>query len=277
MPLLPRKRTTDTSALDIPNLRRVVAASAAVTAVAQAVTAAFAVRDTRRDYADAVWGPGLAGIAVASAVVGDGDRTRRWTLATITSVWAGRLANLMIPRIAGSEKEDPRYTEYLEGASTPTVLAKVFGTQALAQLVVSAPIQIAAASALPAGRRRWLFPLGAAVMVAGTVIEATADRQKDAYKKRDDPDKPAVLDTGLWGWSRHPNYFGDSLMWDGVWVAAATSTPGLATFPAPAAMSYFLIYATGATRTEKRMQERPAYRDYQRRVAFFFPRPPSDG
>jgi steroid 5-alpha reductase family enzyme len=111
-------------------------------------------------------------------------------------------------------------------------------------------------------------------MLAGAVIEATADRQKAQYQQRDDDGKPDVLDTGLWGWSRHPNYFGDSVVWDGAWLAAAASAPGGWTLPAPAAMSYLLIFATGAKRTERRMQKRPGYRDYQRRVALFFPRPP---
>jgi steroid 5-alpha reductase family enzyme len=153
----------------------------------------------------------------------------------------------------------------------------VFVTQGLAQLLVSAPIQVAAASRLPRTARRHLFPAGVALMVAGTVIEATADRQKAQFQHRDDAEKPPVLDTGLWGWSRHPNYFGDSLVWDGAWLAAAASAPGAWTFPAPLAMSYFLIYATGAKRTEKRMQERPGFRDYQRRVPLFIPRPPRSG
>jgi steroid 5-alpha reductase family enzyme len=112
---------------------------------------------------------------------------------------------------------------------------------------------------------------GIAVMLAGTVIEAIADRQKTVYQQRDD-DKPDVLDTGLWALSRHPNYFGDSVVWDGARLAATASAPGALTFPAPAVMSYLLIFATGAKRTERRMQQRPGYRDYQRRVAFFFPR-----
>ena len=109
-------------------------------------------------------------------------------------------------------------------------------------------------------------------MIAGTVIEALADRQKSRYSELDDDEKPAVLDTGLWGWSRHPNYLGDSLVWDGAWLAAAASAPGALTLPAPILMSYLLMFATGAKRTERRMQDRPGYRDYQRRVAFFFPR-----
>lgn len=117
-------------------------------------------------------------------------------------------------------------------------------------------------------------------MVAGVLVEAIADQQKATFmaekKKAKDRGEAAsdVLDTGLWGWSRDPNYFGDSVFWDGAWLAAAASPPGAWTIPAPMAMSYFLIYATGAKRTEKKLEGRLAYRDYQDRVAFFFPRRP---
>lgn len=187
-----------------------------------------------------------------------------------------RLGGLILGRVRSSDEEDPRYTEYLDGESTPTVVAKVFLTQGLAQLVVSAPLQLAAASQLPRTARRWLFPAGLAVMVTGAVIEATGDRQKARFMDRERDQRPDVLDTGLWAWSRHPNYFGDSMAWDGAWLASAASAPAGWTLPAPVLMNYLLIIATGAKRTERRMEGRPAYRDYQRRVAFFFPRPPRD-
>ena len=261
--------------LDRSNLLRVATTSAAITATVQAVTSVVALRHERRDYADVVWGPGLAAIAVGSAVVGSADPIPRWTTAAITTAWATRLAGLILGRVRGHDEEDPRYSEFLEGDPPPVVVAKVFLTQGLAQLLVSAPLQVAAASALPRSRRRWLFPAGAAVMVSGAVIEALADRQKDAYMARDEDDRPDILDTGLWGWTRHPNYFGDSLVWSGAWLASTTSRAGLLTLPAPVAMSYLLMFATGARRTERRMEDRPAYRDYQRRVPFFFPRPPA--
>jgi steroid 5-alpha reductase family enzyme len=259
--------------VDVKNLGRVVGACAALTTVLQASTAVVALRKNRRDYADGVWGPGLAVISLASAALGTGDPKRRWALAALTVGWATRLELLMGKRLLSKDEEDPRYTEFLEGASPATVVSKVFVTQGLAQMLVSAPIQLAAASQLSPTARRLLFPLGIAVGVAGAVIEGVADRQKSSYQARTDDAKPKVLDTGLWGWSRHPNYFGDSVVWDGVWIAAAASSPAAWTLPAPVAMSYFLIFATGAKRTEKRMQERPAYREYQKRVAFFFPRP----
>jgi steroid 5-alpha reductase family enzyme len=259
--------------VDVKNLGRVAAAAAVLTTALQAGTAVVAIRRGRRDYADGVWGPGLAAIALTSAALGRGDPWRRWTLAAATAAWATRLERQMISRLRRSEEEDPRYTEFLDGDSTAAVVGKVFVTQGLAQLLVSAPIQLAAASPLPRTVRRWLFPAGIAVMVTGAVIEALADQQKTQYTQRGD-DKPEVLDTGLWGWSRHPNYFGDSVVWDGAWLAAAASAPGAWTVPAPAAMSYLLIFATGAKRTEARMQKRPGYREYQQRVPIFFPRPP---
>ncbi len=266
--------------VDLRNLRRVSAASAIAVTALQAGTAALALRTGRRDYADGVWGPGLAAVALTGAVVGNGHAGRRWALAGATTAWATRLTTLMVGRLRSSDQEDERYTEFLEGDSAPVVVSKVFLTQALAQLLVSAPIQVAAASTLPRSPRRWLLPAGLAVMVAGAVVEAAADRQKadfmarkQAAKERGE-DAPDVLDTGLWGWSRHPNYFGDSVVWDGAWLASAASAPAVWTLPAPVAMSYFLVYATGAKRTEDRMGERPAYQDYQRRVAFFLPRPP---
>ena len=107
----------------------------------------------------------------------------------------------------------------------------------------------------------------------GDAAGASEARSDTRFRALDDDEKPDVLDTGLWGWSRHPNYFGDSLVWDGAWLAEAASASGALTLPAPILMSYRLMFATGAKRTERRMPDRPGYRDYQRRVAFFFPRP----
>jgi steroid 5-alpha reductase family enzyme len=276
-PALPWKGPTqigrDHDDVDVANLRSVVGYSALAVTTLQAATAGLALRQGRRDYADAVWGPGLAAVAAAGALTGRGDVRRRRGLAAVTAAWAARLAHQMLIRIRTSDEEDPRYTEFLEGDSTAKVVLKVFVIQGVSQLIVSAPIQLAAASPLPRSGRRWLAPAGLAIMITGAGIEALADRQKARYSELDDDEKPDVLDAGLWGWSRHPNYLGDSLVWDGAWLAAAASAPGALTLPAPIVMSYLLMFATGARRTERRMQDRPGYREYQRRVAFFFPRP----
>jgi steroid 5-alpha reductase family enzyme len=263
----------DSAGVDVANLRRVAGISALVVTTIQTACAAVALPRRRRDYADSVWGPGLAAVAVTGAVAGSGDRVRRWALAAAVGGWAARLEHHMLGRVRTADKEDPRYTEFLDGSGTAAVIGKVFLTQGLAQMIVSAPLQVAAASRVPGDWRRWLVPAGLTMMLAGAVTEALADRQKDRYSQLDKDEKPDILDADLWAWSRHPNYFGDSVVWDGAWLTAATSPAGLATVPAPALMTYFLMYATGARRTERRMRDRPGYRDYQQRVSFFFPRP----
>jgi steroid 5-alpha reductase family enzyme len=121
--------------VDTANLRRVLGACTAAVTAAQAATAVVAIRRHRRDYADGVWGPGLAAIALTSAALGVGDRRRRWALAAVTTAWAARLERQMLARLANSDQEDPRYSEFLEGDSTTTAIAKVFVTQGLSQLL----------------------------------------------------------------------------------------------------------------------------------------------
>ena len=101
------------------NLGRVAAASAAAVTGVQAVAAAAGLPRGRRDYADIAWGPGLAAVALTSAVVGNGNAWRRWALATTTTGWAFRLGRLIFERVRSSDAEDPRYTEFLADDSTP--------------------------------------------------------------------------------------------------------------------------------------------------------------
>jgi steroid 5-alpha reductase family enzyme len=267
----PRVGTWADGCVDLANLKAVMRNSAILVTALQTATASVALRRGRRDYADAIWGPGIAAVALAGALRGCGEPRRRWALAVITTLWAARLEHQMLMRLRGSDKEDSRYSEFLEDDGVGTVIVKVFVTQGVSQLIVAAPLQLAAASRLPVGERRHLVPAGLGIMVTGAVVEALADRQKASYAQRDDDEKPDVLDSGLWGRSRHPNYLGDSLVWDGAWLAAAASAPGAWTFPAPVLMTSLLMFATGARRTERRMQNRPGYRRYQQRVPFFFP------
>lgn len=228
----------------------------------------------RRDTIDVVWGPGLSAIALVGAAAGTGDRTRRLALAAGLTVWGGRLGKHIVQGIAKTDEEDPRYTEMLEGVSPAKQFVKLHLTQAAAQWFISLPVQVAAASGPPSGWRKALVPAGLAVMVGGMITEAVADHQKEQWKKLDADERPKIMDEGLWGWSRHPNHFGDLCVWSGVYLVAAASTPGEYTILSPAAMGYFLVVATGARRMEKRMEKRPEYREYQDRVSFFVPLPP---
>jgi steroid 5-alpha reductase family enzyme len=115
------------------------------------------------------------------------------------------------------------------------------------------------------------------VWAVGVFFEVVGDAQLEAYKAQPRGSRPRILDTGLWGWSRHPNYFGDASVAWGLWAVGALASgwlPALLTVVAPIAMTYFLAYATGAKPLEKTMMQRPGYPEYAARTSMLFPLPP---
>ena len=192
-------------------------------------------------------------------------------LALLVTAWGGRLA-WHIHRRARGKGEDPRYAEMLGESGFGTVVRKVFVVQGVAMWFISLPVMVAAVSDV-----RWwpLVWVGAVLWLVGLVFETVGDAQLAAYKR--DPARGPVMDRGLWAWTRHPNYFGDACVWWGVWLVGGLATgwlPGLLTVAAPAAMTYFLVLATGARLLERSMMERDGYPAYAARTSMFFPLPP---
>jgi steroid 5-alpha reductase family enzyme len=82
------------------------------------------------------------------------------------------------------------------------------------------------------------------------------------------------MDRGLWRYTRHPNYFGDACVWWGIFLVSASAWPGVLTILSPVAMTFFLVFATGARLLERTMMQRPGYPEYAARTSMFFPLPP---
>ena len=242
-----------------------------VAAVAMVLTAYAAKRAGRVSVVDVTWGLALAAIAVVVAIVGSGTTWRRWLVAMLVLVWGARLARHIFTRSRGGG-EDPRYAELLGGGGFRTAITKVFLTQGLAICLISLPVLAAGLCDVAVG---WLVWVGVVVWAGGVACEAVGDAQLAAYKR--DPDRGPVMDRGLWGWTRHPNYFGDACVWWGIWLAGGLASgwlPGLLTLPAPVTMTYFLVFATGARLLERTMMQRPGYPEYAARTSMIFPRPP---
>ena len=121
--------------------------------------------------------------------------------------------------------------------------------------------------------------LGAALWLIGFLFEAIGDAQLASFIKRnkgyDGPieDKP-VLDTGLWKYTRHPNYFGNACMWWGIWLVACQAPWGWTTIFAPIIMTLLLTKVSGRDLLERDMGKRKNYQAYMERTSDFFPRPP---
>ena len=105
------------------------------------------------------------------------------------------------------------------------------------------------------------------------VFESVGDRQLAQFKSNP-AHKGKIMDTGLWAWTRHPNYFGDAAVWWGLFLVAASSWPGVLTILSPLLMTWALAFRTGKPLTEKRMEGRPGWDEYKARTSGFFPLPP---
>jgi steroid 5-alpha reductase family enzyme len=234
---------------------------------------------------DVAWGLGFVVVAVSSTVVAyaaGSDSWRTLLLLALVAVWGGRLAWHVRSRALGEHQgaEDPRYAEML-GGSLPEVgmgeaVRRVFLVQGVAQWFVSLPVAVGAVLLVEPGWA-WLVGVGVAVWALGLYFEAVGDRQLAAYKAQPRESRPKVMDQGLWGWTRHPNYFGDACVWWGLWLAGGLASgwvAGLATVLCPVAMTLFLRNVTGAKLLERKMSQRDGWDKYAARVPMFFPRPP---
>jgi steroid 5-alpha reductase family enzyme len=242
-------------------------AAAAVCVVAMVVTAYAARRAGRVSVVDVTWGLALTVVALVSAVLGDGDPLRRWLLVGLVTVWGVRLSWHIGRRNTG-HGEDPRYTELLR-TKRGGPLVRVWIPQGGAIWFVSLPVQV---SAVTGGGVALVVWLGAALWLVGVFFESVGDAQLAAFKR--DPARGPVMDRGLWHLTRHPNYFGDACVWWGLWLVAASAWPGVLTVLSPLAMTYFLVFATGAKLLEETMMERPGYPEYAARTSMFVPLPP---
>ncbi len=247
----------------------VLAASLVSVAVLMTVTALVSRRIGRVAVVDVTWGLGFVLIALVSALLG--DEPVRWLLLPMVALWGLRLAWHIGRRQLAHREEDPRYAKMLGDGGFAMAVRRVFVVQGLVMWFVSLPVQVAAATGT---RWPWLVWVGVVVWVVGLLFESVGDAQLTAYKA--EPDRPTVMDRGLWGWTRHPNYFGDFAVWWGIWLVGGLAgglLPAL-TVVSPAAMAFFLIFASGAKLLEQTMMKRPGYPEYAERTPMFFPRPP---
>lgn len=222
---------------------------------------------------DIFWGPNFALIAWLSFALGGGAEPRRWLMAALVSAWGLRLGIYLARRNHG-RGEDPRYQEMRRriGPRFPLIsLGSVFCLQGAILCVVSLPVQAAAAARSPAALT-WIDGLGAAVWAVGLFFEAVGDAQLARFR-RDPANRGKVMDQGLWRYTRHPNYFGDFLVWWGLYLPAL-ATGAWWTAIGPALMSFLLMRVSGVPLLEQAMRQRPGYAEYVARTSGFFPRPP---
>ncbi|MFN2468410.1 MAG: DUF1295 domain-containing protein [Gaiellaceae bacterium] len=222
---------------------------------------------------DAGWAVSLALLAGLYALLGSGSSEHRALIAVIAGLENARLAWLILGR-AGGEREDSRYRELrarwrARGREQRSFFV-FYQAQGLLALVLSAPFLAAASNG-----HDGLEPLewaGAGVWLAGSCVEALADAQLTRFK-RDSSRRGQTMRTGLWRYSRHPNYFGQWLTWCGYALVALAAPWGWAGLLSPALMLYLILFVTGVPPSEERSlaSRGEDYRRYQRETSVFVP------
>jgi steroid 5-alpha reductase family enzyme len=250
---------------------------ASAVAVALFVTAVWLLSLRLRDasIADVFWGPGFALVALLAAAISP-PSARAVLLASLTCVWGLRLAFHIGSRWLVKKEEDRRYRAMRAGWGDRFPLASLFTVfllQGALLWVVSLPLQ--AGGAL--GATRPLGPidaLGVLLFAVGLGFEAVGDAQLARFLA-DPANRGRVMETGLWRYTRHPNYFGDALLWWGLGLVGA-ATGAWWSLVGPALMTFLLVRVSGVSLLEKDIAgRRPDYVAYVRRTSPFLPRPPS--
>lgn len=222
---------------------------------------------------DLIWGFGYVVVAWVVLFRLDTPGGRAWLMAALATVWGLRLSIHLTIRNFG-EPEDYRYRQMREKAPKTfwwQSLVRVFGLQGLLMLIVSLPLVAGPAGTRPLGV---LDFIGMAAWTVGIFFESVGDWQLVRFKA-DPANKGEVMDHGLWRYTRHPNYFGDFMVWWGLFLMAAGAGAWW-TVISPIVMSFLLLKVSGVGMLEKTIgKRRPGYAEYVARTNAFFPGPPS--
>src|SRR6202023_2974935 len=221
---------------------------------------------------DVGWATALATLALFYAVEGPGYSARKWAIAAMAGFWGLRLAvYLFFSRVVG-KPEEGRYIQLRKEWKThlPLRFLFFFEFQALLTVLLSLPFLLASlTTTAPLGM---LEKSGATVWLVSICGEAVADYQLNRFRKNP-ANRGKTYRRGLWGYSRHPNYFFEWMIWVGYAIYALGSPWGWLGLISPALMLYFLTGTTGIAATEAQaLRTRGVeYRAYQRTTSTFIP------
>jgi len=252
-------------------LATAMARSALALGLAMGVLWLLSIRLRNASIVDPFWGTGYVLVAWISAAGTTGAEPRRAVLLALVTAWGLRLSLHLLARNAG-HGEDPRYRA-MRAQHGPRFwwvsLFTVFAFQGLLLWVVALPLMAVVVARGPAGLGP-LDLLGVGLWAVGFFFEAVGDWQLGRFQA-DPATRGTVLDTGLWRYTRHPNYFGDALQWWGFGVLALATGAWWA-LVSPVVMNLLLLKVSGVALLEKDIAERrPGYREYVRRTNAFFP------
>lgn len=229
-------------------------------------------------FVDSFWAAGFVIVAGVTYYLTGGGTDRRLLIVTLTGIWGARLAAHLYLRWR-REGPDGRYVALLKKAPGNVhwhSLKTVFLMQGPLLWIVSLPVQLGQIDTQPPDIG--LLAIAGAILAAiGILLETIGDWQLTAFRA-DPANHGKVLDRGLWRYTRHPNYFGDTCVWWGLYLIAAETVSGRWSIFGPLLLTWLLLKFSGVPLTERRVRRsRPDYEAYIKRTSAFIPWLPRSG
>ncbi len=223
----------------------------------------------RNDVADIAWGLGFVGIAFFLFLTKT-PSPQSVMLYILIAIWGIRLA-LHIGLRSNGKPEDFRYKKWREEWGKSFVLRsylQVYLLQGFFMLIISIPIIVV--SIAPAQATSPFILAGLIIWLIGFAFESIGDYQLMVFVKTK-KNKSDIMQTGLWKYTRHPNYFGEVLLWWGIFIIVLPLQYGIWTIISPITISYLLLYVSGIPMLEAKYKNNEAFQAYKKRTSAFFP------
>ena len=229
--------------------------------------------------ADMAWGLGFIVVALTGLIYTQNFSLMAITITVLVLLWGLRLF-IYIGLRNWSKPEDYRYVAMRKKWKTHLAINaffKVFMLQGILLYIISLPIQFAMQSTktIDSTLHYLIYALGVILWLIGYYFEVVGDAQLKVFKT-DQKNKGKIMQTGLWKYTRHPNYFGESLMWWAIWLVsiATLEVMNIVGFVGPLLITLLLLFVSGVPLLEKKYKDNLDFQAYAKKTSIFFPWPP---
>ncbi len=219
---------------------------------------------------DQAWGIGFVLIAVYSMFRLGNYGPISLLITLLVALWGLRLFYHIMKRNFG-KPEDFRYAQWRKDWGKTVVIRsffQVYMLQGALMMLIAFPVVLTHQQANQSVTV-WTL-IGASIWLIGYFFEVVGDAQLRAFKQNTD-NKGKLMTTGLWAYTRHPNYFGEAVMWWGIFIIALSAGASLISIISPIAITFLLVFVSGVPLLEKAMVGRPGFEEYANRTNKFIP------
>jgi len=227
----------------------------------------------RNDTADVAWGLGFVTLAWVSLFFSGVPTLRGFLVTLLVTIWGIRLALHIYKRNRG-KPEDYRYLAWRKEWGKWFFIRsylQIYLLQGIFLFLIVLPVLFINRGI---GESLGLYDLvGIIVWITGFYFESTGDAQLAKFI-RDPSNKGKTMQSGLWRYSRHPNYFGEVTQWWGIFIVAISGPGALFTIAGPLTITVLILFVSGVPMLEKKYAGRPDFEAYKKRTSAFFPLPP---